>query len=282
MSFTPRSEKRSGDSAPSYQERVRSPAKSGRAGLWRRNPCLRSRHAFRQAHAQEPGSPVARPRASRRARGHSQITPAHLLRALLAQPEGSTVPILQKIGVPLDAPAGRRSSSVLGACRRCAAARSRSSRARPRRVLDAAFKEAEQLKDEYVSTEHLLLALAQRQERRRRRAAARRRRHARRDPQGARRGARQRARHRPGPRGQVPGAREVRPRPHRARAHGQARPGDRPRRGDPPRDPGALAAHQEQPGADRRARRRQDRDRRGPRPAHRRRRRARERSRTSA
>ena len=36
-------------------------------------------------------------------RGHSQITPAHLLRALVAQPEGSTIPILQKIGVTLDA-----------------------------------------------------------------------------------------------------------------------------------------------------------------------------------
>ena len=51
----------------------------------------------------------------------------------------------------------------------------------------------------------------------------------------------------------------------------QARPGDRPRRGDPARDPGALAADEEQPGADRRPRRRQDRDRRGPRPADRRR-----------
>ena len=59
------------------------------------------------------------------------------------------------------------------------------------------------------------------------------------------------------------------------RRAGQARPGHRPRRRDPPRHPGALPPHQEQPGADRRARRRQDRDRRGPRPAHRRRRRAR-------
>ena len=56
---------------------------------------------------------------------------------------------------------------------------------------------------------------------------------------------------------------------------GQARPGDRPRRGDPPRHPGALAAHQEQPRADRRAGRRQDRDRRGPGPADRLRRRPR-------
>ena len=56
----------------------------------------------------------------------------------------------------------------------------------------------------------------------------------------------------------------------------KARPGDRPRRGDPPRGPGALAADQEQPGADRRPRRRQDRDRRGAGAADRRRRRARE------
>ena len=67
-----------------------------------------------------------------------------------------------------------------------------------------------------------------------------------------------------------------------ARPRGQARPGHRPRRGDPPRHPGAVAAHQEQPGAHRRARRRQDRHRRGPRPAHRRGRRARGPARTSA
>ena len=55
----------------------------------------------------------------------------------------------------------------------------------------------------------------------------------------------------------------------------QARPGHRPRRRDPPRHPHPVAQDQEQPGADRRARRRQDRDRRGAGPAHRARRRAR-------
>ena len=69
-------------------------------------------------------------------------------------------------------------------------------------------------------------------------------------------------------------AEEVCARHHRSGARRQARPGDRPRRGDPPRDPGAGAPHQEQPGADRRARRRQDRDRRGPGAAHRQGRRA--------
>jgi ATP-dependent Clp protease ATP-binding subunit ClpB len=53
------------------------------------------------------------------------------------------------------------------------------------------------------------------------------------------------------PGGHVPVAREVRARPHRAGAAGQARPGDRPRRGGPTHDPGALAPHEEQPGADR-------------------------------
>ena len=35
-------------------------------------------------------------------RGHSEILPAHLLRALLGQPEGSTVPVLQKLGVSVE------------------------------------------------------------------------------------------------------------------------------------------------------------------------------------
>ena len=40
------------------------------------------------------------------ARGHQTLEPTHLLVALLAQPEGSTVPVLQKLGVSLDASAG--------------------------------------------------------------------------------------------------------------------------------------------------------------------------------
>ena len=75
------------------------------------------------------------------------------------------------------------------------------------------------------------------------------------------------------PEGKLEALQEVRPRPHRAGASRQARPGDRPRRRDPPRHAGAHPPHQEQPGADRRARGRQDRRRRGAGAAHRRRRR---------
>src|SRR5882672_10458281 len=92
-------------------------------------------------------------------RGHSEIQPAHLLRALLAQPEGSTVPVLQKLGVSIERLQGDL-ERVLGALPKVSGgAQSQLSRTTSR-VLEAAFKEAEQLKDEYVSTEHLLLAIA--------------------------------------------------------------------------------------------------------------------------
>ena len=74
----------------------------------------------------------------------------------------------------------------------------------------------------------------------------------------------------------LPGARPVRPQPHAAGARHQARPRHRARQGDRARHAGAVAPHQEQPGADRRARRGQDRHRRGPGPAHRGQRRARD------
>jgi ATP-dependent Clp protease ATP-binding subunit ClpB len=92
-------------------------------------------------------------------RGHSQITPAHLLRALVAQTEGSTVPILQKIGVPIDglqAELERR----LGTLPKVHGGAQPTLSPALSRILDKAFKEAEARKDEYVSTEHLLLAAA--------------------------------------------------------------------------------------------------------------------------
>ncbi len=93
------------------------------------------------------------------ARNHQAIEPEHLLFALLSDPEGVVYPLLHDLGVapkPLrdavDAALDRlpkvyaagaevRISPALGA------------------TLDAAFREAEALTDEYVSTEHLFLAL---------------------------------------------------------------------------------------------------------------------------
>jgi ATP-dependent Clp protease ATP-binding subunit ClpB len=93
-------------------------------------------------------------------RGHSQITPAHLLRALVAQPEGSTVPILQKIGVPLDALQAKLEQR-LGSLPKVHGGAQPTLSPALNRILEAAFKEADARKDEYVSTEHLLLAAAE-------------------------------------------------------------------------------------------------------------------------
>ena len=98
---------------------------------------------------------------------------------------------------------------------------------------------------------------------------------ARRDPRLDQEDPRRPARHVAGSGGELPGAREVRPRPDGGGRGGEARSGDRPRRGDSPRDPDPLAPDEEQPGPDRRARSRQDGDRRGARPADRRGRRSR-------
>jgi len=93
------------------------------------------------------------------ARGHSEISPAHLLWALLGQPEGSTVPVLQKLGVSIDALQGELEKLLEQAPRVHGGAQPQLSRATSR-ALEQAFQEADTLKDEYVSTEHLLLGIA--------------------------------------------------------------------------------------------------------------------------
>jgi ATP-dependent Clp protease ATP-binding subunit ClpB len=92
-------------------------------------------------------------------RGHSEIQPAHLLRALLDQPEGSTVPVLQKLGVSLDRLQAEVEKLLEGTPKVSGGSQPQLSRAAAR-VLEAAVASAESMKDEYVSTEHLLLAIA--------------------------------------------------------------------------------------------------------------------------
>jgi len=92
-------------------------------------------------------------------RGHSEILPAHLLRALLSQSEGSTVPVLQKLGVPIDVLQGELEKLLEQTPKVTGGAQTQLGRAASR-VLESSFREADALKDEYVSTEHLLLAIA--------------------------------------------------------------------------------------------------------------------------
>jgi ATP-dependent Clp protease ATP-binding subunit ClpB len=92
--------------------------------------------------------------------GDPEVLPVHLMAALLEDREGVVLPVLEKVGVPVE----QLLTGVHGAIDKLPKVQGG---AQPgmapalNRVLDQAFKEAENFKDEYVSTEHLLLALAQ-------------------------------------------------------------------------------------------------------------------------
>ncbi|MCU0649579.1 MAG: ATP-dependent chaperone ClpB [Gemmatimonadaceae bacterium] len=93
-----------------------------------------------------------------RAAGNPVVYDTHLLLALLAQDEGIVVPVLQKVGANVDA--------IRQQAERDAGRYARQSDAQPtigrelNAVAAAAEKEARALGDEYVSTEHFLVALA--------------------------------------------------------------------------------------------------------------------------
>src|SRR5579863_999365 len=94
--------------------------------------------------------------------GNSEILPLHLLAALLEDKEGIVPPVLDKIGIGAEAVLHDvyqeigRLPKVSGE----GAAQPSASNAF-NKLLDQAFKEAANFKDEYVSTEHLLLAATQ-------------------------------------------------------------------------------------------------------------------------
>ncbi len=90
---------------------------------------------------------------------NTQIEPAHLLQALVAQ-EGGVVPaVLDKLGVQPRTVLQRLQPILSGLARSTTPGQVYVSPAL-RRVFDAAQAEADRLKDDYVSTEHFLLALA--------------------------------------------------------------------------------------------------------------------------
>ncbi|HEY3314520.1 MAG TPA: ATP-dependent chaperone ClpB [Bacillota bacterium] len=90
-----------------------------------------------------------------------EITPEHILLVLLGQEEGAVRPILQKLGVNLPA-LERQLKAELEKTPKIYGAGQGQAYLSPKaiQVLDAATKEAERLKDEYVSTEHILLGIA--------------------------------------------------------------------------------------------------------------------------
>lgn len=94
-----------------------------------------------------------------RSRSHQLVEPAHLLWALLSDADGVVFPLLQKLGQSPRALRDRveeivdRIPKVFGPQEELYVS------AATRQVLERAFTEATALSDEYVSTEHLFLAL---------------------------------------------------------------------------------------------------------------------------
>ncbi|MFQ6081896.1 MAG: ATP-dependent chaperone ClpB [Candidatus Aminicenantia bacterium] len=89
--------------------------------------------------------------------GHQELRPEHLLWALLNQPESVVVSILNKVGV--------NNEKILQELENFLEKLPKISGGEVylspdlKKIIDSSFKEAEKFKDEYVSTEHLFLAI---------------------------------------------------------------------------------------------------------------------------
>jgi ATP-dependent Clp protease ATP-binding subunit ClpB len=91
--------------------------------------------------------------------GNPEVLPLHLMAALLEDREGVVLPVLEKVGVPVEQMLTGVNTAIARLPKVQGGAQPSMSSALSK-VLEQAFKEAENFKDEYVSTEHLLLSLA--------------------------------------------------------------------------------------------------------------------------
>jgi len=90
---------------------------------------------------------------------HQELQPLHLLAALLDQGDGLVKPLLERAGAAVD----RLRSAIQEAFDRLPKVEGAEVYAgkQLKKLMDGAAAEADRLKDEYVSTEHLLLAMAE-------------------------------------------------------------------------------------------------------------------------
>ena len=202
---------------------------------------------------------------------HNYIGTEHILLGLIHEGEGVAAKALESLGISLEA-VRAQVEEIIGHGGQAPSGHIPFT-PRAKKVLELSLREALQLGHNYIGTEHILLGLIRegegvaaqvlvklgadlsrvRQQVIQLLSAT--------PGEGRRRG-------RPGEGGQPSGSlvldqfgRNL----TQLAARQEARPGDRAREGDRAGHAGAVPPHQEQPGADRRARRRQDRDRRGPR-----------------
>ncbi len=90
--------------------------------------------------------------------GNPEVQPVHLLAALIEDKEGIVPPVLEKIGIGPQGVLSDIYQEIEKLPKVSGAAAQPTMSTQLNQLLDKAFKEADTFKDEYVSTEHLLLA----------------------------------------------------------------------------------------------------------------------------
>jgi ATP-dependent Clp protease ATP-binding subunit ClpB len=90
--------------------------------------------------------------------GSPELQPVHLLAALLEDREGIVQPVLEKIGIAPQAAAQEMMRAIESLPKVSGGATQAAPSKALNQLFEQAFKEASNFKDEYVSTEHLLLA----------------------------------------------------------------------------------------------------------------------------
>jgi ATP-dependent Clp protease ATP-binding subunit ClpB len=90
--------------------------------------------------------------------GNPEIMPVHLLAGLIEDKEGIVTPVLEKIGIGPQGVLSDIYAQIEKLPKVSGASAQPTMSSQLNQLLDKAFKEADNFKDEYVSTEHLLLA----------------------------------------------------------------------------------------------------------------------------
>jgi ATP-dependent Clp protease ATP-binding subunit ClpB len=97
-----------------------------------------------------------------REQNHSQVTPEHLLAALVSQPEGVVLPVLERVGVPAKTVRDRVDEALRNLPKVYGQTAQQAQLSQDAyRVLEAADQERTGLDDDYLSTEHVLLAMSE-------------------------------------------------------------------------------------------------------------------------
>ena len=194
---------------------------------------------------------------------HDFVGTEHVLLGLIRDGEGIATAVLQRLGLRLETVKAEVERALAGFPKTLTFGEVPFT-PQAKRVLELSIEEARQLGHNYIGTEHLLLGLMKEGQSIAAKIL---------ESLGARLDEVRAGDAGPARRSVLPAAQEaladagprrVRAGPHPARPGDQARPGHRSRAGDRARHPDPGPPHQEQPGADRRARRGQDRHRRGP------------------